>query len=204
MIHPSTELKFVDEKIGFGIFATEKILKGTIVYIKDSLEIEITPARFRKLDDQMKEVVEKYSYMDERGVRILSWDHAKYVNHKCDCNTMSTGYGFEIAVKDIEKGEEISDEYGLFNIPYEVDLSCNCKNCRKKLLPSDLEVYWESWDEKVKEALKNIDKVQQKLWSIIDEKTKNDLVGYLKGSRKYRSVLNLKLKTKNRSKVCEF
>ena len=41
MLHPDTELRVVSADIGFGVFATALIPKGTIVYIKDPLEIEI-------------------------------------------------------------------------------------------------------------------------------------------------------------------
>ena len=38
MIHPNTRLGFVNEEIGYGVFATALIPKGTIVYVKDDLE----------------------------------------------------------------------------------------------------------------------------------------------------------------------
>lgn len=81
MIHPDTELRFVNEEIGYGVFATRPIPTGTIVCAKDGLEIEFTLRQFERLDAAHRAVVNKYSYIDQRGVRIVSWDHAKYVNH---------------------------------------------------------------------------------------------------------------------------
>ena len=135
MIHHKTELQFINPHIGYGIFATENIPMGTIVYIKDHFEVEISPRQFSKLDSIHQAIAEKYSYIDPRGVRIISWDNAKYVNHRCEPSTMSTGYGFEIAIRDIARGEEITDEYGMFNIPYEFNVDCGCTNCRKVLKP---------------------------------------------------------------------
>ena len=42
MIHPKTELRFVNDDIGYGVFATEFIPKGTILYVKDELEIKVS------------------------------------------------------------------------------------------------------------------------------------------------------------------
>ena len=41
MLHPDTRLQFIDEDIGYGIFATNFIPAGTITYVKDALEIEL-------------------------------------------------------------------------------------------------------------------------------------------------------------------
>src|SRR5210317_1564125 len=124
MIHPDTELRKVDETIGYGVFATRPIPKGTILYVKDSLEIEVAPEQFEGMDSQYQMIVNWFSYIDEHGYRVISWDIAKYVNHHCESNSISTGYGFEIATRDIDAEEEITDEYGIFNIPE--PLRCHC------------------------------------------------------------------------------
>lgn len=126
MIHPHTQLRHVNPEIGIGVYATHLIPKGTIVYVKDPLEIEIGPAQFWQLDAMTLTLADKYAYIDARGIRIVSWDHGKYVNHRCECNTMSTGYGFEIALRDIAPGEEMTDEYDLFNIAEPLRVSCGC------------------------------------------------------------------------------
>jgi hypothetical protein len=192
MIHPKTELRFVNENIGYGVFATEFIPKGTILYVKDELEIKVSKTKFKDMDKTHKAIVEKFSYIDEKGVRILSWDHAKYINHKCDCNSMSTGYGFEIAIRDIARDEEITDEYGLFNIPEQVAINCQCKNCRKKLLPTDLDENYKRWDITVKEAIEYIYHVDQPLWGVMDAETKTEVMQFLSSQSEYRSVIHLK------------
>ena len=173
MIHPHTELKTVNSKKGRGIFATSFIPKGSITYVKDPLEIEILANDNRLKDPAIKEQIETYSYIDENGIRIISWDIAKYVNHCCHCNTMSTGYGFEIAINDIESGEEITDEYGMFNFRHELFLSCEKEQCRGKVNGYDLEKHYEEWDEKVKDAIQ-------------------ELRIFLETGEGYRSVLELK------------
>jgi hypothetical protein len=192
VIHPNTEVRFVSDSIGYGVFATADIPRGTIVYVKDRLEIELTKQDFEALDECHRAIADKYSYTDEHGVRILSWDHAKYVNHRCDCNTISTGYGFEIAIRNIWKGEEICDEYGLFNIEEEVPLACNCPNCRKALRPDDIERYHEAWDMQILDALDKVTEVHQPLMEYMDAHSRQQLRAYLCGEAAYTSVLALK------------
>ena len=200
MIHPDTELRFVNAEIGYGVFATAFIPKGTIVYVKDDLEIEISKSRFSKLDKTHQDIVEKFSYMDPRGVRIVSWDHAKYVNHRCECNSMSTGYGFEIAIRDIAKDEELTDEYGMFNIPYSIDINCGCQSCRKTLMPTDMDMHYQAWDRQVQAAIKQMNEVDQPLWEIMDITSRTEIMQFLSGQAEYRSVKNLKFNGQNNQK----
>lgn len=198
MIHPSTELRFVSPEIGYGVFAKEFIPKGTIVYVKDSLEIEVTPKKYAKLDEYARGVVDKYSYRDERGYRIVSWDFAKYVNHSCSRNTISTGYGFEIALRDIEPNEEVTDEYAIFNLEQNFECGCGAKNCRKHISPSDFDVLFGKWDEEIKEAMKHYKDSEQALEKYIEEGLAQKLKNYLETGKNYKSVYSLRLK-KNES-----
>jgi hypothetical protein len=192
MIHPQTELKLINKEMGYGVFATTFIPKGTILYAKDPLEIEVSPAQYESMETGLKEIVYKYAYIDERGMRIVSWDFARYVNHRCECNSMTTGYGFEIAIKDIEPGEEITDEYGLLNIEEAMPLACTCQHCRHVVTPQDIDLYYPTWDAKIKEALSCLGQVEQPLLKYLDSQTEAELRGYLIGEAEYRSVINLK------------
>ena len=192
MIHPKTELKYINDQVGYGVFATDDIPEGTIVYVKDSLEVVITPTEFLLHTEEMKDVIEKYSYIDEHGNRIISWDFAKYVNHCCNCNTMSTGYGFEIAIRDIKKGEQITDEYGIFNLEYEMKLVCGEYCCRMKVAPEDFDNYYPVWDEKIKTSINKLTQVEQPLMPFIDGDTRKDLNSFFKNPKKYKSVYALR------------
>ena len=182
----------IDQNIGYGVFATSFIPKGTITYVKDPLEIELSQTSYDLLDPTYQAIAEKYSYLDEYGTRIISWDIAKYVNHSCDCNTISTGYGFEIAIKDIKEGDEITDEYGLFNMKEQMTLSCGCRNCRKILTPSDVDVYYAAWDRKIKRALRELTHVTQPLMPFMDNATYIAVMKFINGESKYKSVYSLK------------
>jgi uncharacterized protein len=192
MIHPQTELRHVNPEIGVGVFATAAIPKGTLVYVKDALDIELTADQLAQLEPVSRKLAEKYAYIDERGIRIVSWDHAKYVNHRCACNTISTGYGFEIALRNIAPGEEITDDYGLFNIRAPFAVSCGCPHCRKVVQASDLDHYADVWDAQVRSALQLVRAVTQPLWELVDPGTLAALNSYLAGQQPYRSVRTLK------------
>ncbi len=192
MIHPQTCVKYVNGKIGYGVYATAFIPKGTIVYVRDPLDVEISPDDYETMDECYRLIAERYSFIDEKGYRVVSWDSAKYVNHRCDFNTISSGYGFEIAIRDIAKGDEITDEYGLFNLDSNMPCCCGSVNCRKVVRAGDINRYYRRWDRVVSEALKHAKQVPQPLWEYMDAETKNSLCDYLEGRSRYLSVRNLK------------
>lgn len=195
MIHPHTELRLINDTVGYGVFATKPIPQGTIVYVKDSMEIEISPTQYLLYQTEMQESIEKYSYIDERGYRIISWDFGKYVNHCCNCNSISTGYGFEVAIRDIQAGEQITDEYGIFNLQEEMTLQCGFEGCRKKIKPSDFDEYYQEWDQKILGALPKLHNVDQALLPFLDASTLEKLDAYFEDPNNYRSVYNLRYKT---------
>lgn len=198
MIHPDTELCSINKEKGRGIFATSFIPKGTLTYVEDPLEIEIPPDDPRLDDPRISQIIETYSYIKEDGSRIISWDNAKYMNHCCHCNTMSTGYGFEIAISDIEAGEEITDEYGLFNFDDTLELHCQRSDCRGKVNGDDIDEYHKQWDQKVQSALRHFDAVHQPLELFIDREILKKIHRYLRTGEGYISVLNLKLREENK------
>ncbi len=191
MIHPATELRFISEAVGYGVFATQHLPKGTIVFVKDPLDIELSEQQIRRMHPDMQAVVEKYSYIDERGKRIVSWDHAKYVNNCCRCNTISTGYGFEIALRDIASGEELTDEYGLFNLDRPMRLHCSKAGCRGWVLPQDPLSWAEIWDQWVLDALRVLPEVDQPLYFLLERGVQYRLEGFLQGRLPYCSVRTL-------------
>jgi len=191
MIHPKTQLKEVSPEIGLGVFASQDIPCGTIVYVKDPLEIIIDEKQFQQLPQTLKEKADIYSYIESSGSRVLSWDSAKFVNHNCNANTLSTGYGFEIAVRDIAAGEEVTDDYGMFNVPHDMPLYCKCENCRGVLRAHDFLKLVPFWDKKVKNALSYLNKVEQPLIDLVQKETMASLMSYIESGQDYLSVEEL-------------
>ncbi len=188
MIHPDTYLRPVNETIGDGVFARSFIPKGTIVYVIDPLDIKLSKRQFERLPHDVRDMADKYSYINENGCRILSWDLAKYVNHSCDPNTLSAGYGFEVAMRDIEPDDQITDDYGLFNLEWDVECCCGSARCRGVITGSDPDHHAHRWDESIQRALGHVRSVDQPLWDLMRAETREALTAYLDGSQPYRSV----------------
>jgi hypothetical protein len=170
VIHSNSELRLVNPTIGFGLFATRFIPKGTITWVCDPLDQVIPAETAAKFSPLTKQLLEKYSYLNGKGDRVLCWDHARYVNHSCDPTCLAAGFDFEIAVRDIFPGDEITDDYGTLNL--EEDMTCHCgdPHCRGVLRPDDFLTYGERWDEIVAEAFSHLRNVEQPLWELVQEK----------------------------------
>ena len=109
MIHPNTVLKFVSETIGYGVYAIQDIPEGSIVYVKDSLEIIITPTDYLLHTPDTKAVVDKYSYIDEKGNRI-GYGKGFYDTFlaRCRPDTIKIGLSFfkpETRIDGVFKGD---------------------------------------------------------------------------------------------------
>ena len=190
MIHPKTEVRFVNPAMGYGVFASADIPRGTVVWVRDALEAAFARRAANRLD--LAGGPGKAVHADEAGVHIVSRDNARYVNHRCDGNVMATAYGFEIAVRDIWKGEEISEEYGLFDLGRDIPLACGCPRCRKRLTPDDLDRYHEAWDGMILDALARLADVPQPLMPLMSPEAKHRLRAFLCGDEPYSSVLALR------------
>lgn len=191
MMHPHTELRLVSPEVGMGVFATAFIPKGTIVYSADPLEITISRKNPLIENPALNPYIKKYGYVDQKGRYIISWDHAKYVNHSCSPNTISTGYGFEIAIRDIQPGDEITDDYGLLNIESPMSCCCQSPGCRGTIMAEYNLDQIKSWDSQVMEALSDFDTHEQPLQKLLDQKTKRSLDKYITTKKRYKSVTHL-------------
>ena len=194
MIHPHTQLRYINDQLGYGVFATAVIPTGTIVYIQDGLDIVI-PVDSPLLQDPLQRAqIEKYAVIEPPDQhRVISWDIAKYINHCCHSNLLSTGYGFEIAVRDIQPGEELRDDYGLFNLEWDLVLVCQYADCRGRLKTADFPAQIRQWDAQIQAALHHILNVPQPLWSLLDEATEAALQQYLRTGEGYWSAGRLQL-----------
>lgn len=168
MIHPDSELRFVNATIGYGLFATSLIPHGTVTWVRDDLDQIVDPAAHVALAPMLAALLHKYSYLEPRG-RVLCWDHGRFVNHSCDPNCRSTGFDFEIAVRDIQPGDEITDDYGSLNVDYEFDCRCGSPRCRSTIRASDITRFADDWDRDAAAAFARAGSLAQPLWPLLKE-----------------------------------
>ncbi len=167
MIHPHTELRFVNPRVGLGVVATKRIPKGTVVWVLDPLDQVLSPDRCAALDPQLRTQLDRYSHTDARGNLVLCWDHGRFVNHSCEATCLGPdGSNFKIAVRDIEAGEQLTDDYRALGLAAEdaFDCVCGAPSCVGRVAPAPPAVR-RRWDAAVGAALASFSKVPQPLAS---------------------------------------
>lgn len=123
-----------------GVFASQKIPKGTRV-------IEYVGERITKAESEIRaeSTIESAKKKRHGAVYIFKLDRkydidgnvpyntARYINHSCGPNCEAQdidGHIWIVAVRDIDKGEEITYDYGYDLDDYEEHpCYCSCKNC---------------------------------------------------------------------------
>lgn len=186
MLHPDTELRFVSPSIGWGVFATRTIPRGTAVWVRDELDQVLSPARVAAMQPALRAMLARYSYLDARGDTILCWDHARYVNHSCDPTCLAPGWDFEIAVRDIVAGSEVTDDYGTLGGGDDFTCECGAASCRRRILHEDFDRLADAWDARVAAAFREFGSVRQPLWELIRERAQ--VAEVLSGSRPLPSI----------------
>lgn len=168
MIHPSTELRFISPEVGYGVVAKEFIPKGTITWVLDKLDREFTQQEFQDLEPGYQEILDTYTFRNNKGNLVLCWDNGRFVNHSFNSNCLTTAYDFELAIRDIQLGEQLTDDYGYLNIsqPFRgIDEGTK----RKVVKPDDLLKYHAVWDKKLQSAFKHVSDVNQPLKKMIKD-----------------------------------
>lgn len=168
MMHPHTELRFVSKQMGYGVFATQLIPKGTITWVLDDLDQRLDESYIASLDTMFREKLLKYCYRDSQGKYVLCWDIARYVNHSFKANCVSTAYEFELAIRDIYPGEELTDDYGYLNLDEPFYCFREKGTSRTKVMPDDILRYYPEWDQMATEAMVYFNQVEQPLRKFID------------------------------------
>ncbi|MFV8225564.1 SET domain-containing protein [Christiangramia aquimixticola] len=190
MMHPHTRLEWINDKKGFGVIATQMIPKGTITWVQDQLDIVFLQKDADELNPITREAFEKYSFRNSAGEYILCWDLAKYVNHSFKSNCLSTAYNFEIAVRDIQIGEELTDDYGYLNISEEFIPEDEGVE-RKAVQPDDILKCYKEWDLDLERVFPLILDIAQPLYQLLSESVQQEIRKITSGDKKMLSTKNL-------------
>lgn len=194
MLHPHTELRFVSPQIGYGIFATKFIPQGTITWVKDQLDRIIPKEEVEGMNEANLNNLMKYSYRDKYGDYVFCWDLTRYVNHSYHPNSMLTSLGFEIAIKDIHVGEEITNDYGTFNIIEAFECANGPNHERDYVRPDDLTRYYPMWDKQIAQVFDYVSNVPQPLSNFLTNEQSQKIINITTGQESMPSVLENFLK----------
>ncbi len=115
---------------GIGVFADEFIPKGTIVWkFQPEFDRSIAQEDFDKLSDSAKKQFLNYAYINPRTDRYtLCFDDGRFFNHSetpnCgDIESFEDPEGLDIALRDIEIGEELTSDYRDFEKDAQVNFN---------------------------------------------------------------------------------
>ena len=140
MLHPHTELRFINEQMGYGVVATHLIPRGTITWVRDDLDQAFSVEQVKSMAPAYRDIIAKYGFVDVRGDFVLCWDLARFINHSCDPNCETGIWNSRIwisAIKRIPAGTELTYDYQYDDDPEytEKDLlfyrcECGSPKCR--------------------------------------------------------------------------
>ena len=116
---------------GYGAFAKEKIAKGELImtlvgesFITDDIDKACKERGIGECDPLQ---IDDVTYLDLTPT-------SKYINHSCEPNAGIRKNSDLIAIKEIERGEEITYDYATtvgVNDTMLMHCHCGAKNCRK-------------------------------------------------------------------------
>ena len=189
MIHPKTELRFISKEVGYGVFATDFIPAGTITWVMDKLDREFRPEEFFAMDLVYQNIIDTYTFRNNIGNYVLCWDHGRFVNHSFNSNCLTTAYDFEIAIRDILPGEQLTDDYGYLNIkdPFTAE---DEGTERKIVYPDDLVRYYKVWDAQILKVFGKINAYEQPLRVLIKDQLWDKVQKIIAGKQQIDSILN--------------
>lgn len=154
---------------GYGLFAKELILKGEIVSISGGVIIDIS--QLQEFKDQNLDYT--YHITDQFLICPLNPDDPSddwRMNHCCEPNCGLDGNIVFIAIKDIQKDQELTYDYCMTEIDplYSLDLSCDKSSCRKILTGNDWKnselqkKYGDNFSNYIKKKIKHLlsDKIE--------------------------------------------
>ncbi|MAZ01726.1 MAG: SET domain-containing protein-lysine N-methyltransferase [Sneathiella sp.] len=108
---------------GVGVFAAEKIRKGTLIWQYQPSFDRLVPAEMLSTASPViQEFLRKYAYPahDEPGMLVIEVDNGRLMNHSEEPNTNFTKITEGYATRDILEGEELLCDYREFDPEFEL------------------------------------------------------------------------------------
>jgi SET domain-containing protein len=138
-INPKIEVK-ISPLGGIGIFAKDKIVKGEIIGIPAGILIEKKDwLDYTKENGDLGMQIDDNFFLCPESREDVEKIGA--VNHSCNPNTGMDGTLLNVAMRDIEQGEECTVDYGTcFSFHKEFGCNCGTENCRKKITSEDWKI----------------------------------------------------------------
>jgi hypothetical protein len=105
---------------------------------------------------------------------------------------MITPLGFELAIRDISAGEELTNDYGTLNIIEAFTCASGPTSQRDMVKPDDLSRFHQEWDKLLTEAFRDHGKVLQPLEKLLSEQQREEISLIKRGEKTFPSLLEMK------------
>jgi SET domain-containing protein len=137
MLHPAIEVRENKTIHQNGLFATQLILKGELVWQLDAPTL--TWKQVEALSENRREAFDWYGFQCGVDRYSLPDDDSREANHSCDPNTWWADSDSIIARRDILANEEVTYDYSTCDIDLVFKMECHCgsSNCRGKITHRD-------------------------------------------------------------------
>ena len=142
----SPKTKIIKSEVqGLGLFALEAIKGGEIIGIKsghiiDKNILKQTGGLKNNIGQAMLQISDEF-FVGPLIVGEIK-DSMMYVNHSCDPNIGILGNVISVAMRDIEGGEELTNDYAMWLSDNNYRLECKCggTECRRVITGNDWKV----------------------------------------------------------------
>lgn len=108
---------------GVGVFAAEKIRRGTLIWRYEPAFDRLAPASWlHEGTPTMQDFLRKYAYPapDDPSMLVIEIDNGRFMNHSAAPNTDFTRIIEGYAVRNIAAGEELVCNYSEFDPAFEL------------------------------------------------------------------------------------
>jgi uncharacterized protein len=181
MIHPDTELQFISGDVGYGVFATRPIPRGTLVWTLCHFDQIYTPEQVARLTKPYQDLIDRFAYINPDANYVLCWDAGRYVNHSCDPTMLPVGRDFEVLVRDIAPGDQLTCDYAGCNLANTLSCRCGASNCRGAIGGADVLTLCDKLDRTVSAAMQLAHQVRQPLLDFAQDRAL--FIEYANGKR---------------------
>ena len=191
MIHPSVEVRVLEGSLGRGVVATTPIPKGTLTWVRDATDAVVPLNQLNALPAPLQVAWHRYGWVRSETHGCLCGDAARYVNHSCHPNAQSITSEAMVALRRIEPGEQLTENYAFLNRKFDFRCECTSPWCRGRVAYDDDES--DSLRQQVREALAYVLQVSQPLWYQLGAAERAHLVELARGHRPVAPLSSLRL-----------
>jgi hypothetical protein len=124
--------KVKENRLGKSVYSTTDMSEGAVIFrfTGQPMRYEDTKKLGGKESFALQTSIDKYIYLDKPSC---------FFNHSCEPNTGLNPDLFLIALRRIEKGEELNYDYSTTMLERDWNMKCTCgkPNCRKVIMDFD-------------------------------------------------------------------